>query len=80
MALTRLHLDYCCISRNLVIPQAKAFGDGKCTASVVCHVGGFHLHNLFNMMKSISPVIGDGLQDVKELYLSFGWLMMVGWV
>ena len=34
-----LHLDYCCIFGNLVIPEAKAFGDGKCIAFVVCHVG-----------------------------------------
>jgi len=24
-----LHLDYCCIFCNLVVPEAKAFGDGK---------------------------------------------------
>jgi hypothetical protein len=64
-----LHLGYCCIFGDLVIPEAKAVGDGKCAAFVVCHVGGLHLHNPYNMMKSISPVIGDGLQDVKELFL-----------
>jgi hypothetical protein len=30
-----LHLDYCCIFCNLVVPEAKAFGDGKCIAFVV---------------------------------------------
>ncbi len=64
-----LHLDYCCIFCNLVVPEAKAFGDGKCIAFVVCHVGRFRLYNPYNMMKSISPVIGDGLQDIKELFL-----------
>ncbi len=63
------HLDYCCIFGNLVVPEAKAFGNGKCTAFVVCHVGGLRLHNPYDMMKSIRPVIGDGLQEVKELFL-----------
>ncbi len=64
-----LHFDYCCIFGNLVIPEAKAFGNGECAVFVVCHVGGLCLHNPYNMMKSISPVIGDGLQDLKELFL-----------
>jgi hypothetical protein len=64
-----LHLDYCCIFCNLVVPEAKAFGNGNCIAFVVCHVGRFRLHNPNNMVKSISPVIRDGLQDVKELFL-----------
>ncbi len=66
-----LHLNYCHIfHNNLVDPEAKAFGDGICTAFVVCHVGGLHLHNPDNTMKSISPVIvGDGLQDAKDLFL-----------
>ncbi len=79
-----LHLDYCCIFCDLVIPEAKAFGDGKCIAFMVCHVGGLCLHNTYDMMKFISPVIGDDLQDIKEHFLqskklsSFGWPMMVG--
>ncbi len=40
-----LHLNYCRIFGNLVVPEAKAFGDGKCFAFMVCHVGGLHLHN-----------------------------------
>jgi hypothetical protein len=56
-----LHFDYCCVFGNLVVPEIKAFGDGRFDAGVVGHVGGFHLHNPYNMMKSISPVIGDGL-------------------
>jgi hypothetical protein len=64
-----LHLDYCCIFDNLVLPEDKAFGNGKCIAFVVCHVGGLRLHNPYDMMKAISPVIEDGLQDVKELFL-----------
>jgi hypothetical protein len=40
-----LYLDCCCIFGNLVVPEAKAFGDGKCAAFVVCHVGRLHLHN-----------------------------------
>ncbi len=63
------HLNYCCIFGNLVVPEANAFGDGKCVAFVVCHVEGLRLHNPYVMMKSISPVIGDGLQDAKELFL-----------
>jgi hypothetical protein len=64
-----LHLDYCCIIGNLVVPETKAFGNGKCAAFMVCHVGRLHLHNPYDMMKSNSPVIEDGLQDVKELFL-----------
>jgi hypothetical protein len=67
--LSLLHLDYCHIFGDLVVPEAKAFGNGKCIAFVVCHVGGICLHNPYDMMKSISPVIGDGLQDIKELFL-----------
>jgi hypothetical protein len=51
------------------IPEAKVFGDGKCDAGVVGHVDGLRLHNPYNMMRPISPIIGDGLQDVKELFL-----------
>ncbi len=69
MALAFVHLNYCCIFCDPVVPEAKAFGDGKCIAFVVCHVVGFRLHNPYDMMKSISPVIEDGLQDVKELFL-----------
>ncbi len=64
-----LHLNYCRIFCNLVVPEAKAFGDGTCIAFMVCHVGRFCLHNPYNMMKSMSLVIGDGLQDIKELFL-----------
>jgi hypothetical protein len=31
--LSLLHLDYCCIFGDLVIPETKAFGNGKCTVS-----------------------------------------------
>jgi hypothetical protein len=34
-----LYFYHVCIFCNLVIPEAKAFGDGKCNASVVRHVG-----------------------------------------
>jgi hypothetical protein len=67
--LSFLHLNYCHIFCDLVVPEAKAFGDGKCTAFMVCHVGGFCFHNPYDRMKSNSPVIGDGLQDIKELIL-----------
>jgi hypothetical protein len=62
------HLDYCCVFSNLVIPEAKALGDGRCNAGVVGHVGRLCSHNPYYMIKSIIPVIGDGLQDVKELF------------
>jgi hypothetical protein len=34
-----LHFCHCHIFGDLVIPEAKVFGDGKCGASVVGHVG-----------------------------------------
>ncbi len=32
-----LHFHHCHVLGNLVIPEAKAFGDGKCDAGVVGH-------------------------------------------
>ncbi len=74
-----LHFHYCCIFGDLVIPEAKAFGDEKCNASLVGHVGRLCLHNPYNMMKPISPVVGDGLQDAKELFLQ-GEKFVIMWL
>jgi hypothetical protein len=77
--LSLLHSYYYCIFGNLVIPETKTFGDGKCNTGVVGHVGVLHLHNPYNMLKSIHPVIVDGLQDVKELFLQ-GKIVVIIWL
>ncbi len=72
-----LHRACCCILGNLVIPEAKAFGNGECAAFVVSHVGELCLHNPYDRIKSINPVIGDGLQDVKEHFLLYQVIFLV---
>ena len=55
----------------LVIPQAKAkaLWDGKCGTAMVGHVGCLGLNSSNDMMKSVYPVVGDGLENVEELFL-----------
>ena len=64
-----LCFHHCCVFGDLVIPEAKALRDGKCGTIVVGHVGRLYLNNPYNIMKPVSPVVGDGLQNVEELFL-----------
>ncbi len=78
------HFHHCHVFGNLVIPEAKA-RDGKCGTVVVGHVGRLCLNNPCNMMKPISPVVGDGLQNVEDLFLQgekvvIIWLADDGWL
>ncbi len=51
-----LYLHDSFVFGNLVIPEAKVLGVGKCGTIVVGHVGQLCLNNPYNMMKPISPL------------------------
>ncbi len=80
------YFHHCRIFGNLVTPaEAKALRDGKCGTIVVGHVGRLYLNNPYNIMKPVSPVVGDGLQNVEELFLQgkkvvIIWLANDGWL
>jgi hypothetical protein len=79
------HFHHCHICGNLVISEAKVLRDGKCSSVVVGHVGQLCLNNPKNTMKPISPVAGDGSQNVNKLFLQdikaiIIWLANNGWL